>query len=139
MTVAPGFVATRIFFAPFYPHLCPSGRKAGTEEPNMPMTCETTIQGETAVFTLSGTIDEEGAAALKKQFNALPLSQIKELVIDLADISHIGSSGIGKLLLFYKNMAAHQGTIRLTRVPQPIHDLFTELRLDTLFSMSTSR
>jgi hypothetical protein len=36
-------------------------------------------------------------------------------------------------------MAAHSGTIRLTRVPQPIHDLFTELRLDTLFSMSTGR
>lgn len=105
----------------------------------MPMTCEATTQGETVVLTLSGTIDEEGAAALKQHFNTLPHSRIKELVIDLADISHIGSSGIGKLLLFYKNMAAHQGTIRLIRVPQPIHNLFTELRLDTLFSMSTGR
>lgn len=105
----------------------------------MPMTCETATQGETVSFTLSGTIDEEGAAALKQQFNTLPHTQIKELVIDLAGVSHIGSSGIGKLLLFYKNMAAHNGTLRLTRVPQPIHDLFTELRLDTLFSMSTGR
>ena len=105
----------------------------------MPMTCETATQGETVSFTLSGTIDEEGAAALKQQFNTLPHSQIKELVIDLAGVSHIGSSGIGKLLLFYKNMAAHNGTLRLTRVPQPIYDLFTELRLDTLFSMSTGR
>ena len=105
----------------------------------MPLTCETTIQGETVFFTLSGTIDEEGAAALKKQFNALPKSQIKELVIDLAAVSHIGSSGIGKLLLFYKHIATRNGTIRLIRVPQPIHDLFTELRLDTLFSMSTGR
>lgn len=103
----------------------------------MPMTCETTLQGETALFTLSGTIDEEGAAALKQQFNTLPHSQIKELVIDLAEVSHIGSSGIGKLLLFYKNIAARKGTIRLVRVPRPIHDLFMELRLDTLFSMST--
>jgi len=103
----------------------------------MPMTCETTTQGETVFFTLSGTIDEKGAAALKEQFNTLTHSQIKELVIDLAEVSHIGSSGIGKLLLFYKNIAAHKGTIRLVRVPQPIHDLFTELRLDTLFSMST--
>lgn len=105
----------------------------------MPMICETTTQGETVFFTLSGTIDEEGAAALKQQFNALPHPQVKELVIDLADVSHIGSSGIGKLLLFYKSMAANEGTIRLVRVPQPIHDLFTELRLNTLFSMSTGR
>ncbi|MFQ6757189.1 MAG: anti-sigma factor antagonist [Deltaproteobacteria bacterium] len=105
----------------------------------MTMTCETATQGETASLTLSGTIDEEGAATLKQQFNTLPHSQLKELVVDLAGVSRIGSSGIGKLLLFYKHMAAHGGTIRLTRVPQPIHDLFTELRLDTLFSMSTGR
>lgn len=121
----------------FYLTFFPPGGKAGTEEPNMPMTCETTVQGETVFFTLSGTIDEEGAAALKQQFNALPHSQIKELVIDLAEVSHIGSSGIGKLLLFYKNIAARKGTIRLVRVPRPIHDLFTELRLDTLFAMGT--
>lgn len=105
----------------------------------MPMTCETTTQGETVFFTLAGTIDEEGAAALKQQFNTLPHSRIKELVIDLAGVGYIGSSGIGKLLLFYKNMAAHNGAIRLIRVPQPIYDLFTELRLNTLFSMSTGR
>jgi anti-sigma B factor antagonist len=103
------------------------------------MTCEATTQGETVFFTLSGTIDEEGAAVLKQQFNTLPHSRIKELVIDLAEVSHIGSSGIGKLLLFYKNMAVHNGAIRLVRVPQPIYDLFTELRLDTLFSMSTEK
>jgi anti-sigma B factor antagonist len=103
------------------------------------MKCDTTTQGETVCFALSGTIDEEGAAALKQQFSSLPHAQVKELIIDLADVSHIGSSGIGKLLLFYKNMAAHKGVIRLVRVPQPIHDLFTELRLDTLFSISTGR
>lgn len=104
----------------------------------MPMSCETTRQGETVFFTLAGAIDEEGAAALKQQFHALPQTP-RELVIDLAGVSHIGSSGIGKLLLFYKNIAAQKGVIRLVRVPRPIHELFTELRLDTLFSMSTGR
>ncbi|MCX5865661.1 MAG: STAS domain-containing protein [Deltaproteobacteria bacterium] len=103
----------------------------------MPMTCETKLQGETAFLTLSGTINEEGAAILKQQFNTLPQNQIKELVINLASVSHIGSSGIGKLLLFYKNIAAQNGTVRLVMVPRPIHELFMELRLDTLFSMST--
>lgn len=103
----------------------------------MPMTCEVTTQGETVFFTLAGSIDEEGAAALKQQFGAIKHSRTKELVIDMAKVSYIGSSGIGKLLLFYKNMAAHQGVIRLVRMPRSIHALFTELRLDTLFSMST--
>jgi len=103
----------------------------------MPMTCKTSTQGETVFFTLSGNIDEEGAAALKQQLNAIPYSRTGELVIDLADVGYIGSSGIGKLLLCYKNMATHKGTIRLIRMPRPIHDLFKELRLDTLFVMST--
>lgn len=103
----------------------------------MPMTCETTMQGETVFFTLSGTVDEEGAATLKQQFNTLHHSRVKELVIDMANVRYMGSSGIGKLLLFYKNMAGHKGTIRLVRVPQPLFDLFAELRLDTLFPIST--
>jgi anti-sigma B factor antagonist len=103
----------------------------------MSMTCKTSAQGESVFFTLSGTIDEEGAAALKQQFNTIQYSRIRELVIDLADVGYSGSSGIGKLLLCYKNMAAHKGTIRLVRMPRPIHDLFKELRLDTLFAMST--
>ncbi|MGV1099083.1 STAS domain-containing protein [Thiovibrio sp. JS02] len=102
----------------------------------MPMTCEISQQGETVLFTLSGIIDEEGAMTLKRQFNALKHAEVRELVIDLAGVSQIGSSGIGKLLLFYKNMAARKGTVRLARVPRPIHELFTELRLDTLFPMS---
>jgi anti-sigma B factor antagonist len=103
----------------------------------MAMTCDTTMQEETVFMTLSGTIDEEAAADLKQRFTTLQNSRIKELVIDMGGVSYIGSSGIGKLLLFYKRMAAQHGTVRLVRVPRLIHELFTELRLDTLFSMST--
>jgi len=104
----------------------------------MPMTCEISQQGTSVYLTLAGIIDEEGAATLKQQFAAIDSSIAKELVIDMGRVSQIGSSGIGKLLLFYKNMAARGGSVRLVSVPQPIFELFTELRLDTLFTMNAA-
>jgi len=87
-------------------------------------------------FHVSGNIDEQGATILKGHFGKLNLESVKELVIDFGDVRHIGSSGIGKLLLIYKNLAAHGATMRIINVKDPIFELFQELKLDTLFSIS---
>ena len=79
---------------------------------------------EHAHFSLKGTIDEEAAQTLKTKFNSLNKSILKEVVFDFSQVDHIGSAGIGKLLLFYKmfqfiicccfcNMKSHFGNFYL--------------------------
>ncbi len=91
--------------------------------------------GTCAQFVISGHIDESGAAQLKEHFRSLDLTQTKEVVLDFSNVSHIGSAGIGKLLLFYKDLAINGGSIRIENPSTAIRQLFMELNLHTLFTI----
>ncbi|MEW6428656.1 MAG: STAS domain-containing protein [Thermodesulfobacteriota bacterium] len=94
------------------------------------------INGEAATVHISGNVDERGAEALKGQFTALPVAKLKEVVVDMGAVQNIGSSGIGKLLLFYKTLAVGGSSLRVINLPPHLHELFLELKFDTLFTIS---
>lgn len=87
-------------------------------------------------ITLEGVVDEKGAEELKARINQLPLAGIREVEIDCGKVKHIGSSGIGKLLLLYKNLASHGGSMRVVNLSGPLFELFSELKMDTLFTIT---
>jgi anti-anti-sigma factor len=88
-----------------------------------------------ARLEIEGDIDERGAEELRKLFEQLDQAALKDVTLDFARVTHIGSAGIGKLLLFYKDVAAAGGRIRLVNVPPSLLDLFRELNLHTLFTI----
>lgn len=92
-------------------------------------------EGSRIVLDVNGHIDEEGAEILKTHFHRLDLTAVKEVDIDMRRVSHIGSSGIGKLLLFYKHLAVKGGALRVTGLAPHLYDLFIELKLDSLFTI----
>lgn len=85
---------------------------------------------------ITGEIDEEGANALKRQFNEVDLKGLKELVFDFSQVTHIGSAGLGKLLMFYKNLAVEGGKMRIENSSENISELMEELNLNKLFQVS---
>jgi len=91
-----------------------------------------------ALFEIEGDIDERGAEELKKHFERLDLSILKDVTLDFARVTHIGSAGIGKMLLFYKEVTAAGGSVRMVNVSPSLHDLFKELNLHTLFSITAA-
>jgi anti-anti-sigma factor len=91
--------------------------------------------GSRTLFEVLGDIDERGAETLKNQFKQLQLTTIKELVIDLAKVGYIGSSGIGQLLLFYKNLGLHGGIITIANPSESIYQLLNELKLNSIFNI----
>ncbi len=93
-------------------------------------------QGESARFSIAGNIDEQGAEELKRKFKEMNTASMKEIVFDFRGVNHIGSAGIGKLLLFYKDLALNDGTLRIENASQTIYELFTVLKLDSIFSIS---
>ncbi|MDM8514924.1 STAS domain-containing protein [Desulfobacterales bacterium HSG16] len=86
-------------------------------------------------FLVKGNIDEVGAEELKSRFKEINISSIKEMVFDFSGVTHIGSAGIGKLLLFYKDMALIGGKIRIENVSATVYELFGVLKLDTIFTI----
>ncbi len=95
-----------------------------------------TQEGERAKFVVAGKIDESGSEILKRRFRELNMSSLKELTLDFGKVSHIGSAGIGKLLLFYKDLALRGGEIRIENMSEAVSELFKMLKLDTIFIMS---
>ena len=89
-----------------------------------------------ARFEISGEIDENGAQELKQRFGEVELHGVKELVFDFGGVTYIGSAGLGKLLMFYKNLAVEGGRMRIENTCPQISELLEELNLNKLFHVS---
>jgi anti-anti-sigma factor len=103
------------------------------------MNIAVTRENQAVHLVLQGEIDEVAAEELKKRFRDVALSAPQRVAVDFAGVTHIGSSGIGKLLVFYKDLALHGTSMSLTRVPAPIFHLFREMKLDSIFSITEGR
>ncbi len=100
------------------------------------MELSVTSEADRVRFAVKGEIDEKGAEHLKQRFRELGSASFNELIVDFQKVTHIGSAGIGKLLLFYKDMAVKGGKIRLENLSQNLYDLFITMKLDTIFMLS---
>jgi anti-sigma B factor antagonist len=97
------------------------------------MDIKITRDGDKGMAEINGDIDEKGAEILKAKVKEL--DNVKEITIDLGGVGYMGSSGIGKLLLFYKKIGVQGGKIRVVNVRPDLYRLFQELKLDTIFTV----
>ncbi len=100
------------------------------------MEINVTTQDDKAKIEIVGSIDERGAEELKRRFLEMDVAALKEAVFDFKGVTFIGSAGIGKLLLFYKNMAAHGGKIKIENMNKDIYTMFKVVKLDKIFDIS---
>ena len=93
-------------------------------------------EGSSVKFTVSGEIDEKGAEELKTRFSGDYSPSHGTVYFDFGGVTHIGSAGLGKLLLFYKRVASDGGNIRIENIPSDIFALMQQLKLETVFTLS---
>ncbi|MCP4688306.1 MAG: STAS domain-containing protein [Desulfobacterales bacterium] len=93
-------------------------------------------QGSDARLDIAGDVDEAGAAILKSKFNELDKSSVKNVIIDFAKVNHIGSAGIGKLLLLYKDLAPLDITLKIVNTSSTVFELFKMVKLDSIFKIT---
>jgi len=103
------------------------------------MTIKTNWEGSHAFIMLTGDIDETGAEEIKSAFRDVTSRSPQAVDLDFAGVTHIGSAGIGKLLVFYKDLGIRNAKLTLVRVPTAIHHLLCEMKLDTLFVVQQGR
>lgn len=88
------------------------------------------------VITVRGDIDHTGAESLKNTFSQINLAGISAVAFNFANVDYIGSSGLGKLLLFYKRLSASGIKMRVESASPRVRELLKELKMDTLFTVS---
>ena len=92
--------------------------------------------GEVTVVDLSGRITlGEGSALLRKTVRGLLGEQRKRIVLNLADVDYIDSSGIGELVSGFTAVKNQGGDLKLLQLTKRVRDLLQITKLYTVFEV----
>jgi anti-anti-sigma factor len=86
---------------------------------------------------LKGDIYTEQGDELHEVFLEIVDKNPKEVVIDLAELKSITSSGIGKIVLLYKELKQKQGRIRIVGANSTIMQIFKIVKLDKIMTIES--
>lgn len=87
------------------------------------------------LLRVSGAVDALALPHLDKEFERLNADRHGLVVLDLSNMTFIGSLGMGSLLNLRKASAVHGGTVRLA-APQPlVADALRRVRLHEVFDI----
>ncbi len=95
-------------------------------------------QNGTLNISIIGAVDNASAEELKEHFQEILNKEFKEAVFDLSFVPFITSSGIGKFLIFYKNVVAKGRKMRIKGINDNLYELFKSIKLDQLFPIEKS-
>jgi anti-anti-sigma factor len=86
------------------------------------------------ILHLYGKIDISGSETLKGALNQiLDEGSIRNLFINFAKVSYIGSSGIGRLLQFFSRFSLRGGVLWITNLNEDLTEIFCSFKLHQLF------
>ena len=99
------------------------------------MDITTKVEGNKTYIFVSGDIDIRGADKLKTSLDSIMPGDNAQFILDFAQVKFIGSSGIGKLLMAYKDLTARGGRISIINANKAIVMAFQDAKLDKLFNI----
>jgi anti-sigma B factor antagonist len=92
--------------------------------------------GIITVVDASGRITlGDGSAMLRKTIRQLLEEQHTLIVLNLADVDYIDSSGIGELVSGYTAVKSKGGELKLLHLTKKVHDLLQITKLFTVFEV----
>ena len=80
----------------------------------------------------------EGSAKLHEALRSLVERGKKNILLNLADVSHIDSSGLGELVAGYTTLRKADGELKLFNLSGTVHELITMTKLWTVFEIYDS-
>jgi len=90
--------------------------------------------GDVTILDMDGRITiGEGSVALRSAVRRLLEEGKKNLLLNLAGVSYIDSSGIGELVSCYTAIGKEKGQLKLLSLTEKLRDLLTITKLLTVF------
>jgi anti-sigma B factor antagonist len=88
------------------------------------------------ILDLSGRITlGEGSVQLRDSVRDLLAKAQKQILLNLADVNYIDSSGIGELVSAYTTVRNQGGDLKLLNLTKKVHDLLQITKLYTVFDV----
>lgn len=91
---------------------------------------ERSQRGDVSLLKVLGSLDAKTASELKPEVVAIGDSGAKKVVVDLAALTLIDSSGVGVLISLFKRVRAAGGQVCFAGVKAQPKEVFRLLRLD---------
>lgn len=92
--------------------------------------------GPITVVDIGGRITlGEGSALLRKTIRELLDEKRVRIVLNLADVNYIDSSGIGELVTAFTTVKNRGGDLKLLHLTKKVHDLLQLTKLFTVFDV----
>ena len=92
--------------------------------------------GDVTVLDLSGKITiGEGSVSLRSAIKRLIEEGKKKILLNLAQVGYVDSSGIGELVSSYTTIGRENGQLKIVNLTQKIQDLLAITKLLTVFDV----
>ncbi len=93
-------------------------------------------EGDVAVLDLKGRIRINGGTlALHRSIRCLVEEEKTKILLNLAGVTHIDSSGLGELISSYVTLSNKGGQIKLVHLTERLQDIMTITKLLTVFDV----
>jgi anti-sigma B factor antagonist len=100
------------------------------------MKIETRSVGDIKILDCSGKITlGEGTMAVRNTVRDILKSDGKKIILNLADVNYIDSSGIGELVSTYTTVTNSGGQLKLLNLTKKIRELLAITKLLTVFQV----
>ncbi len=87
------------------------------------------------IIALSGDIDMYTSPEVRKQLLRLIDQRVPVIMVDLADVTYIDSSGIATFVEGLKGMMSYSGRLKFFGIPMRVKEIFNFSKLDRVFDM----
>jgi len=87
------------------------------------------------IYSIKGDIDINSSPQVRESFEKLVNEKAMKIVINLAEVSYIDSSGLATLVEMLKKTRGYGGKIRLSNLAAKVRSLFEITKLEKLFDI----
>ena len=95
--------------------------------------------GDVTILDMTGEVRiGEGSVALRDSIRKLADTGKKKILLNLAGVKYVDSSGIGELVSSYTAIGKDGGQLKLLNLTQKLQDLLTITKLLTVFDVYES-
>jgi len=100
------------------------------------MNINTRTIGDVHILDISGKINlGQGTMVVRNTIKDLLHNGGKKIVVNLAEVNYIDSSGVGELVSSFTAVAKEQGQLRLLNLTARVRDILAITRLLTVFQV----
>ena len=103
-----------------------------------PLRVETERLGESVVIHITGQVNEFATDTLSAQLDSVLGEGNRFIVFDLANVTFLGSTGLGQIMRAYRVVKSKNGYVRIASAQPLIADVFRLTKLDTIVKLCPS-